>query len=145
MVLHFNYKTTHSSSVIQRGNSLSGELHSKILTNSHQEFIMKKIVILFLVFVCANLLAQTVTTLAGSGSHGFANGTGTAASFKYPDGVAVDESGNVYVADVENHLIRKITSAGVVTTFAGSGSKGSEDGTGTAASFILLYSPHHWR
>ena len=65
MVLHLNYKTTHSSSVIQRRNSLSGELHSKILTNSHQEFIMKKIVILFLVFVCANLLAQTVTTLAG--------------------------------------------------------------------------------
>ena len=46
MVLHLNYKTTHSSSVIQRRNSLSGELHSKILTNSHKEFIMKNIKIM---------------------------------------------------------------------------------------------------
>ena len=76
-----------------------------------------------------------VTTLAGSGSIGSANGTGTAASFKYPFGVAVDSSGTVYVADTSNHLIRKITSAGVVTTLAGSGSSGSTNGTGTAASF----------
>jgi len=54
-----------------------------------------------------------VTTLAGSGSSGSANGTGTAASFNYPAGVAVDGSGNVYVADRSNHLIRKI-----VTTLA---------------------------
>ena len=63
------------------------------------------------------------------------NGTGTAASFHYPVGVAVDASGNVYVADNYNHLIRKITSAGVVTTFAGSGTQGSTNGTGIAASF----------
>jgi hypothetical protein len=79
--------------------------------------------------------AGVVTTLAGTGSEGSADGTGTAASFKYPEGVAVDGSGNVYVADTWNHLIRKITSAGVVTTFAGTGSEGSADGTGTAASF----------
>ena len=76
-----------------------------------------------------------VTTLAGSGSSGSANGTGTAASFNYPWGVTVDGSGNVYVADAYNHLIRKITAAGVVTTLAGSGSQGSANGTGTAASF----------
>jgi sugar lactone lactonase YvrE len=76
-----------------------------------------------------------VTTLAGSGSKGSADGTGTAASFNNPMGVAVDGSGNVYVAERSNHLIRKITSAGVVTTLAGSGSQGSADGTGTAASF----------
>ena len=80
-------------------------------------------------------ITPVVTTLAGSGSAGSANGTGTAASFYRPHGVAVDGSGNVYVADVDNHLIRKITSAGVVTTLAGSGSSGSANGTGTAASF----------
>ena len=54
-----------------------------------------------------------VTTLAGTGSSGSANGTGTAASFSNPRGIAVDGSGNVYVADYANHLIRKITLAGV--------------------------------
>jgi len=81
--------------------------------------------------------AGVVTTLAGSGSIGSANGTGTSASFYNPYGVAVDGSGNVYVADIDNHLIRKITSAGVVTTLAGSGSIGSANGTGTSSSFYL--------
>ena len=76
-----------------------------------------------------------VSTLAGSGSAGSANGTGTAASFGLPEGVAVDFSGNVYVADANNQLIRKITSGGLVSTLAGSGSTGSANGTGTAASF----------
>jgi sugar lactone lactonase YvrE len=83
-----------------------------------------------------------VTTLAGSGlpgptNGGFANGTGTSARFNIPQGVAVDSSGNVYVADALNNLIRKITPAGVVSTFAGSGSRGSMNGTGTAASFAF--------
>ena len=78
-----------------------------------------------------------VTTLAGtSGSASSADGTGAAARFNYPTGVAVDGSGNVYVADNGNHTVRKITSAGVVTTLAGSAaSPGTADGTGAAARF----------
>ncbi len=78
-----------------------------------------------------------VTTLAGSGSAGSANGTGSAASFNSPIGITADSSGNVYVADYTNSLIRKISPTGVVTTLAGSGSQGYADGTGTSASFML--------
>lgn len=81
--------------------------------------------------------AGVVTTLAGkAGVAGSANGTGTAATFNAPAGLAVDAAGNVYVADTMNHVIRKVTSAGVVTTIAGSaGATGSADGAGAAARF----------
>lgn len=79
--------------------------------------------------------AGQVTTLAGSGKVGSANGTGQQASFNSPFGITVDGTGNVYVADAGNNLIRKITPTGTVTTLAGSGAKGATNASGTAASF----------
>lgn len=80
--------------------------------------------------------AGVVSTLAGGPSSGFVNGSGTAARFSDPRGVAVDNSGNIYVADRGNDAIRMVSPAGVVSTLAGSGLPGSTDGTGTAASFF---------
>lgn len=83
----------------------------------------------------------TVTTLAGhlvAGVGGYSNGVGTAAAFNTPSGVAIDADGNAYIADRGNFAIRKVTPAGVVTTFAGApppGSPGSADGMGTLARF----------
>jgi serine/threonine protein kinase, bacterial len=76
-----------------------------------------------------------VSTFAGSGAFGYADGSGSAAQFSAPAGVAVDASGNVYVADEYNARIRKITPQGIVTTIAGTGSFGFADGTGNIAEF----------
>ncbi|OKS87483.1 NHL domain-containing protein [Mucilaginibacter polytrichastri] len=79
--------------------------------------------------------AGVVTTFAGNGTMGAANGAGTAATFYNPDAVTANIDGNLYVADTKNNLIRKITPAGLVSTFAGSGTAASVDGKLTAASF----------
>lgn len=80
-----------------------------------------------------------VTTIAGSstGASGYQDGTGSAALFNRPYGLTMDSSGNLYVVDNGNNAIRKVTAAGVVTTFAGSatGAAGHTNGTGTTATF----------
>jgi sugar lactone lactonase YvrE len=77
-----------------------------------------------------------VSTYAGNGdSTSSVNGIDTAASFYFPNNLAVDASGNIYVTEYVTNLIRKINPNGTVTTFAGSGAQGQADSTGTAASF----------
>ena len=79
-------------------------------------------------------VAGTVTLLAGSGQPGLADGTGIAASFKEPTGIAFDAARQVlYVADTENHAIRRITREGITTTLAGAGTPGDRDGIGSSA------------
>jgi len=96
---------------------------------------------LFIFFIYKDSLSKgtygQTSTLAGSGSIGSANGTGTAASFYTPLGIGIDlKTGNLYVADAMNYIIRKITPAWVVTTFAGTvGKYGYQDGQGTSALF----------
>jgi hypothetical protein len=73
--------------------------------------------------------------LAGNSIPGYADGTGSAASFSDPWDCAIDSAGNVYVTDWGNQRIRKITPAGVVTTFAGTGTPAHADGTCSSALF----------
>ena len=73
-----------------------------------------------------------VSTFAGNGKAGAADSTGSAASFNGPGGLAFDAAGNLYVADTNNNLIRKISPLGAVTTVAGSGLPGAKNGQITA-------------
>ena len=97
---------------------------------------MKKIIVLVsLLFTSFVSNAQAVSTFAGSGVAGSTNGTGTAAQFNNPSAICIDASRNVYVADSNNNIIRKISATGFVSTLAGSGVAGFVDGNGTLAQF----------
>ncbi|MBK7967146.1 MAG: hypothetical protein IPK10_18985 [Bacteroidetes bacterium] len=86
--------------------------------------------------LCANVQAQQVTTIAGSaGASGFVDGAGPVARFNEPHAVASDKNGNVFIADRQNHRIRKINTSGVVSTYAGTGAIGGTDGPALSATF----------
>jgi sugar lactone lactonase YvrE len=102
---------------------------------------MKKIVLL--VFFAMPFISAcrhsgpVVSTYAGNGSLGAVNGKAGEASFSNLMAVAADSAGNLYVADSRNNMIRKVSADGIVTTLAGSGKVGAEDGKGSAASFFF--------
>ena len=79
--------------------------------------------------------AGDVTTYAGDGNPGFADGPAATAEFYAPQGIAIDAQGNLYVADIGNNSIRKISTAGVVSTFAGNGTRGYVNGAAATAEF----------
>ncbi|MEZ5194965.1 MAG: hypothetical protein R2764_00780 [Bacteroidales bacterium] len=83
-------------------------------------------------FLCAQ---NYVTTCAGTGSPGFVNGDTSIAQFNRPFGICLDAQGNLYLADAYNHRIRKISTEGVVSTYAGTGTAGYLDGPADEARF----------
>ncbi|MBC7554864.1 MAG: hypothetical protein H7257_12905, partial [Taibaiella sp.] len=86
--------------------------------------------------------AQNITTVAGTGTRSFSGdgGQATAAAIANPYGVAVDASGNIYIADLANQRIRKVNTSGVITTIAGTGSAGFS-GDGGQATAAALHDP----
>ena len=88
-----------------------------------------------------------ITTVAGNGVSDYSgdDGVATAAQLYYPYGVTVDGAGNLYIADRNNHRIRKVDTSGVITTVAGTDSYGytGNGGDGGAATAAQLYNPTH--
>ena len=85
--------------------------------------------------------AGTITTIAGTGAAGIVgdNGQATAAQLNNPFGGCIDTNSNIYIADFGNQKIRKINSAGIITTYAGTGTVGSAGNNGQATSAGLYY------
>ena len=117
---------TASAAQFSRPSGLSVDANGVIYVADYSNHTIRKIT-----------ATRVVTTIAGAAPlSGSVDGTGAAARFNTTGGVAIDVGGNVYVADQENHTIRKITAVGLVTTMAGgAGQRGSADGVGTAARF----------
>ncbi len=77
---------------------------------------------------------QTITNFAGNGSVGYQgdNGPATAAEVDKVVGLAADAAGNIYLADQTNHVVRRVDTSGIITTFAGAGAAGFSGDTGLA-------------
>lgn len=87
--------------------------------------------------------AGIVSTIAGNGQLGYSGdgGPATAARLNRPFGIAIDDAGNLFISEEENHVIRKITTAGVISTIAGTGDEGYS-GDGGPAVKARLSLPH---
>src|SRR5262245_51515040 len=108
------------------------------MKRTHPLFILRTVLLLASASPWGAQPGNSSTLADPLGGSGYADGIGSAARFSLPSGMAVDSAGNVYVGDCENHAIRKITPARVVSTLAGlAGSAGSDDGTGANARFAL--------
>ncbi|NCX95534.1 MAG: hypothetical protein EBX41_03830, partial [Chitinophagia bacterium] len=125
-------------------------LHRKFKLNPPAMAEIRKVLLLSVFFLAGTLgaKAQIITTIAGNGSRSYSGdgGAATAASLNNSWGVAVDASGNVYIADADNHRIRKVNTSGVISTIAGNGyhdstGRGGYSGDGGAATAASLYHP----
>lgn len=126
----FSGVTTSTLTITNPTSGMSGDLYRVVASNTTGSNASASASLTIVV-------GTTISTYAGApGQAGATDGIGTASRFNNPSSIAVDLSGNVYVADSSNHVIRKIAPGGVVTTLAGqAGFSGSSDGTGTAARF----------
>ena len=110
---------------------------------------MKNLLTLLALAFCLHTNAQIITTVAGNGTtgvypcslcYGGDGGSATAAEIYDPSGVAFDAAGNLYIADAGNNRIRKVTTAGIISTFAGTGAPGFS-GDGGPATAAKLWEP----
>ncbi len=115
-------------------------MHHSIQNNLYLQYMKRALLILFL----SPLLAygQIITTVAGSGTAGYSGngGPATAAELHGPSDIAIDAYGNLYICDLFNSCIRKVDTAGVITTVAGIGTNGY-NGDGIPATDASLYYP----
>ncbi len=103
---------------------------------------MKPFFFLSLLFLYVHSSGQIITTIAGNGTYGSSGngGPATLAQLGWPFGVASDKNGNIYIADHDNNVIRKVNSVGTITIFAGTGTLGYT-GDGGLATSANLYHP----
>ena len=104
---------------------------------------MKRILYFLLIIVLSPIVhAQNISTIAGTVASGYSGdgGAATSAQLFHPKNTAVDDTGNVYIADADNNVIRKVTPAGIISTFAGLPA-GGFSGDGGPAAFALMSRP----